>query len=574
VTSFKRFAVLAFAAALAACTTTTATAPPVAPAGQAAVAPHAMVAAANPMAVEAGLKVLRQGGSAVDAAVAVQAVLGLVEPQSSGLGGGAFMTFYDAKTHAVTAYNGRETAPAGATPDMFIGPDGKPLSRPTAMTSGRSTGVPGAIAMLALAQAQHGKLAWRDLFGEAERLADQGFVAPRRMAEAANSRAAQAQSPDAVAYFTKPDGTKIQPGDTMRNPAYAATVRRIASEGPRAILEGSIAEAIVARLHQDPIPGTMTLADLASYKPKAGPALCRPYRIYVVCTPPAPSGGPAVLEGLGILERTQIAVNGPETAEGWYLFSQASRLMYADRDRYMGDPDFVDVPTEGLLDPAYLDERAKLIGPVAGPPPPPGKPKGAGVRAPDATVEPGGTTHFVIVDADGNVVSMTTTVESIFGSGRMVGGFFLNNQLTDFSFSDKSSDGAPMANAVAGGKRPRSSMAPAIVLDRQGRFVAAVGSPGGPAILAYNLKALTGLLDWKLPMQEAVALPNLIASGTLYDAEVEKFPAGVVEGLAAKGVKLTRGFGAEGSGLHGVERTSRGLRGGADPRREGVARGF
>ncbi|MDB5454159.1 MAG: ggt [Caulobacteraceae bacterium] len=572
-TSFKRFAVLAFAAALAACSTTAPQAP-AAPATQAAIAPHAMVAAANPMAVEAGLKVLRQGGSAVDAAVAVQAVLGLVEPQSSGLGGGAFMTYYDGKTHAVTAYNGRETAPAGATPDMFIGPDGKPLARPTAMTSGRSTGVPGAIAMLALAQSQHGKLAWRDLFGEAERLADQGFVVPRRLGEAANSNAAQARAPDAVAYFTKPDGTRAQPGDTLKNPAYAATVRRIAAEGPKAILQGSLAEAIVARLHQDPIPGTMTLADLASYRPKAGPALCRPYRIYVVCTPPAPSGGPAVLEGLGILDRTQIAANGPETVEGWYLFSQASRLMYADRDRYMGDPDFVDVPTGGLLDPAYLDERARLIGPVAGPPPPPGTPKGAPVRAPDATVEPAGTTHFVIVDADGDVVSMTTTVESIFGSGRMVGGFFLNNQLTDFSFSAKSSDGAPMANAVAGGKRPRSSMAPAIVLDRQGRFVAAVGSPGGPGILAYNLKALTGLLAWKLPMQDAIALPNLIASGNLYAAEVDKFPPAIVEGLAARGVKLTPGFGAEGSGLHGVERTAGGLRGGADPRREGVAKGY
>ncbi|MET0272958.1 MAG: gamma-glutamyltransferase family protein [Phenylobacterium sp.] len=569
--SFKRFTVLAFAAVLAACSTTAPTAP--APT-QAGVAPHAMVAAANPMAVEAGLKVLRAGGSAVDAAVAVQATLGLVEPQSSGLGGGAFMTFYDARTHAVTAYNGRETAPAGATPDMFLGPDGKPLGRSTAMTSGRSTGVPGAVAMLALAQAQHGKLAWRDLFGEAERLADEGFIVPRRMGEAANSRAAQALSPDAVAYFTKPDGTKIQPGDTMRNPAYAATVRRIAAEGPTALLKGSIAEAIVARLHADPIPGTMTLADLAAYKPKAGPALCRPYRIYVVCTPPAPSGGPAVLEGLGILANTDIAAHGPDTAQGWYLFSQASRLMYADRDRYMGDPDFVDVPTEGLLDPAYLAQRARLIGPVAGPPPQPGKPRGAGVRAPDATVEPGGTTHFVVVDADAKVVSSPTTVESIFGSGRMVGGFFLNNQLTDFSFTAKSPDGAPMANAVAGGKRPRSSMAPAIVLDSQGRFVAAVGSPGGPAILAYNLKALTGLLDWKLPVQDAVALPNLIASGSLYGAEVDKFQPGVVEGLAAKGVKLTNGFGAEGSGLHGVERVKGGLRGGADPRREGVARGF
>ncbi|MEO8113367.1 MAG: gamma-glutamyltransferase family protein, partial [Phenylobacterium sp.] len=486
---------------------------PTAPA-QAGSAPHAMVAAANPMAVEAGLKVLRAGGSAVDAAVAVQAVLGLVEPQSSGLGGGAFMTYYDAKTHKVTAYNGRETAPAGAAADMFIGPDGRQMSRPVAMTSGRSAGVPGAIAMLHLAQGQHGKLAWSGLFAEAERLADQGFVVPRRMGEAANSRAAQAQTPDATAYFTKPDGTRIKPGDSFRNPAYAATLRKVAAEGPKALLEGPIAEAIVAKLGQGPIPGTMTLKDLASYRPKATPALCRPYRLYVVCMPPAPSGGPAVLEGLGILANTDVAAH-PVDAQGWYLISQASRLMFADRDRYMGDPDFVDVPTEGLLDPAYLAARARLIGATASPTAPaPGKPRGAGVRAPDRTREPGGTTHFVIVDAAGNAVSMTTTVESIFGDGRMVGGFFLNNQLTDFSFAPADPDGAPAANAVAPGKRPRSSMAPAIVLDRQGRFVAAVGSPGGPAILAYNLKALVALLDWKLPMQQAVALPNMISLGT------------------------------------------------------------
>lgn len=574
----KRLPALFLAAALAACASPVAQTVPAVPAGavdgQAATAPHAMVAAANPMAVEAGLKVLRQGGSAADAAVAVQAVLGLVEPQSSGLGGGAFMTYYDAKTKTVTAYNGRETAPAGATPDMFLDADGKPMNKGQAMISGRSAGVPGAIAMLHLAQSQHGWLAWKDLFGEAERLADGGFPVPRRMAEAAASRAPQAQQPDAVAYFTKPDGTKVQPGDILKNPAYAATVRKIAAEGPKALLEGKIAQDIVDRLQKDPLPGTMTLKDLASYKPKASAAVCRPYRVYVVCVPPAPSGGPAVLEALGLLQRTDIAAH-PNDVQGWYLFSQASRLMYADRDRYFGDPDFVDVPTEGLLDPAYLDQRAKLIDPVkAGPAPQPGRPKGAGVRAPDRTLEPGGTTHFVIVDAEGNAVSMTTTVESIFGDGRMVDGFFLNNQLTDFSFSPKEVDGVPAANAVAGGKRPRSSMAPAVVLDRQGRLVAAVGSPGGPSILAFNLKALVAVLDWKLPMQQALALPNLIAAGDFYASEPAKFPPGVVDGLAAKGVKLTGGAFGEGSGLHGVERVPGGLRGGADPRREGVARGY
>ena len=534
-------------------------------------APKAMVAAANPMAVEAGLKVLRAGGTAADAAVAVQATLGLVEPQSSGLGGGAFMTYYDAKTKQVTAYNGRETAPAAATPKLFYGDDGKPLNRTTAILSGRSTGAPGAIAMLSLAQSQHGKLAWKDLFGEAERLADGGFPVPRRMAAAAASSSAQAATPDAVAYFGKSDGTKVQIGDLMRNPAYAATVRKIAAEGPKALLEGEIAQAIVTKVHEGEHPGALTLADLKGYKPKADPGLCRPYRAYIVCVPGAPSGGPAVLEALGILQHTDIAKHRNDV-EGWYLFSQASRLMYADRDRYIGDPDFVDVPVQGLLDPAYLAERAKLIGPSPAATVAPGKPKGAGVRAPDRTQEVHGTTHLVIVDQWGNVVSMTTTVESIFGSGRMVHGFFLNNQLTDFSFSPEDRDGAPAANAVAPGKRPRSSMAPAIVLDKNRNFVAAVGSPGGPSILAYNLKALVGMLDWKMPVQEAINLPNMIAGGSFYAAEVDKFSPELRTGLEARGVKLTSGFGAEGSGLHGIEVVPGGLRGGADPRREGVAK--
>ncbi|MFM1958913.1 MAG: gamma-glutamyltransferase [Pseudomonadota bacterium] len=532
-----------------------------------------MVAAAHPLAVEAGVSVLRRGGSAVDAAVAVQAALGLVEPQSSGIGGGSFMTYYDAKTRKVTAYNGRETAPAGARPDMFLGPDGKPLPFFDAVTSGRATGVPGAVAMLHMAQKDHGRLAWKDLFTEAETLADQGFAVTPRLAALAASKAPQARQPDAVAYFTKADGQLIQAGDILKNPAYAATLRKIAAEGPAALLEGEIAEAIVRRTTEGSLPGTLTLADLKAYKPKVSEAVCRPYRVYVVCVPPAPSGGPAVLMGLGILSNTDIAAHGPDTVQGWYLFSQASRLMYADRDRYFGDPDFVDVPVQGLLDPAYLKARAALIPPqVAGAPPPPGKPKGAGARAPDATQEPGGTTHFVIVDGEGNVVSMTTTVESLFGSGRMVHGFFLNNQLTDFSFSPTEKDGVAAANAVAPGKRPRSSMAPAVVLDRKGRFYAAVGSPGGNSILAYNLKALVGVLDWKLPMQEAVALPNLIARGAPYLSEPAKFAPGVVEGLAARGVVLTGSGGAEGSGLHGVMVTPQGLSGGADPRREGVAR--
>ncbi len=532
-----------------------------------------MVAAANPLAVEAGLSVLRAGGSAVDAAVAVQAVLGLVEPQSSSLGGGAFMTYYDAASRTVSAYNGRETAPAGATPDMFLGADGKPLGFMAAVSSGRSTGVPGAVAMLALAHRDHGKRPWASLFTDAEQLADKGFVVSPRLASMIGLPMAGARGADVAAYFTKADGGKVGAGDRLANPAYAATLRRLASEGEGAFYRGEIPAAIAARVQGPPLPGSLTAADIAAYRPKSGAALCRPYRIYVVCVPPPPSSGVALLQALLILEHTDIDKRGPADPQAWSLFIQASRLMYADRDRYVGDPDFVAVPVEGLLDPAYVASRAALIGDRAGAPPAPGRPPGAGPRAPDATVEPGGTSHFVIVDAAGDVVSMTTTVESVFGSGRMVHGFVLNNQLTDFSFAPKDADGAPAANAVAPGKRPRSSMSPAIVLDREGRLVAAVGSPGGNAILAYNLKALVGVIDWKLPMQAAVALPNVIARGSQVGGEVGKLTPAVVEGLAARGFVLREGQG-EGSGLHGVLVTGGRLTGGADPRREGQARGF
>jgi gamma-glutamyltranspeptidase/glutathione hydrolase len=570
VIQLKRLAIVSMALLATACATVQ---PVPSPPPSAQVGPRVMVAAANPLAVEAGLNVLRKGGSAVDAAVAVQAALGLVEPQSSGLGGGAFLTYYDAGTKTVIGYNGRETAPAGASPDMFLNEAGRPIPFVQAVLSGRATGTPGAVAMLAMAQEAHGKLAWKELFVDAERMADQGFIVSPRLAGMIVSPAPQAKAPDAVAYFTKPDGTRYQAGDTLKNPAYAATLRKIAAEGPKALLEGPIAEAIVARVGQEPLPGSMTLADLRNYKPKVGPAVCRPHLVYVVCVPDGPSSGAAILEGLGILERTDIASRGPTDPQAWFLFAEASRLMYADRDRYFGDPDFVSVPVEGLLEPAYLDERAKLIGETAGPAPAAGKPRGAGVRAPDATKEPAGTSHMVIVDAQGNAVSMTTTVESIFGSGRMVGGFFLNNQMTDFSFAPKNPDGTEAANAVAPLKRPRSSMAPTIVMDREGKLAAAVGSPGGNSILAYNLKALVAILDWKMPILDAIALPNLIARGDSFASEVDKFPPGVVEALAAKGI-VFRGSGGEGSGLHGVVVTPQGLQGGADPRREGVAKGF
>ena len=535
--------------------------------------PSVMVATANPLATEAGLKVLRQGGSAIDAAVAVQAVLGLVEPQSSGLGGGSFMVYYDAAARSVTAYDGRETAPAGASPDMFLGPDGKPLPFVTAVLSGRSTGVPGAVAMLALAHKDHGARPWSTLFDDAARLASDGFTVSPRLAGMINGPIPQSGAPDAVRYFTKADGARYQAGDTLRNAAYAATVRRLAAEGPSALYEGAIAEAIVARVKEGDLPGALTTADFKAYHPNRDKALCAPYRVYLVCTTRPASSGGALLQGLMLLERTDIATRGPGDPLGWLRLAEAERVMYADRDRFYGDPAFVDVPLKGLLKPAYVDARAKLIGDRAGPPPQAGNPDGAGVRGPDRTVEPGGTTHFVIVDAKGNVVSMTTTVESIFGSGRMVGGFFLNNQLTDFSFTPNDPDGAPAANAPAGGKRPRSSMSPVIVLDRQGRVVVALGSPGGTSILSYNLKALVGYLDWKLSLQEAFELPNLVARSARFSSEPARYPPGVVEGLAARGLVFNNTAG-EASGLHGVAMTPNGLAGAADSRREGVAKGF
>src|ERR1700689_909355 len=438
-------------------------APPPAPAAAtvaSAATRHAIVGAANPRGAQAGMRVLQAGGSAADAAVAMQAVLGLVEPQSSGLGGGAFITYYDAKKNQVLAYNGRETAPAGASVDMFLGGDRRPLSYATAVLSGRSTGVPGAIAALALLQHKHGKLAWRALFDDAERLATDGFKVSPRLAGMISSGAPQTAAPDVVRYFTKGDGSRYKSGDLLMNPAYAATLRRLAAEGPGGLYKGRIARDNGNRVHQGEFPGPLSRAAFARCRPIESPALCRDWQQYRVCTPPVPSGGIGVLQGLLLLANTDIAARRPDDALAWVELGEAQRLMYADRDRYVGDPAVVDVPVDGLLDPAYLKARAALIGKrIADSPPPPGQPPGAKLYGADHTAAPAGTTHLVIVDDNGNVLSMTTTVESIFGSGRMVDGFFLNNQLTDFSFSPQESDGSPAANAVAAGKRPRSAMA-------------------------------------------------------------------------------------------------------------------
>ncbi|HEV7353608.1 MAG TPA: gamma-glutamyltransferase family protein [Brevundimonas sp.] len=521
-----------------------------------------LVSAANPLAVEAGMAVLNRGGSAVDAAVAVQAVLGLVEPQSSGLAGGAFLMHYDAATGAVTAYDGRETAPAAAGPDLFFGEDGRPLGYADAVLSGRSTGAPGVVPMLAMAQAAHGRLPWSSLFGSAERLAEDGFTVTPRLAGMIASRAPQMTTPDARAWFTRPDGQLHAAGDLLRRPAYAETVRLIARDGAEAFRRGPLAEAIVAAVARDPRPGALTLADLEAYRPLERGALCRPYRVYVICVPPPPSSGVAVLQLLAMAEQTPAITGGPDDPEAWAAFARLQRLMYADRDRYVGDPAFVGVPVEGLLDPDYVAARAALAPGLTGPAEP-GVPPGGRLTAVDRTQEPAGTSHFVIVDAEGDAVSMTTTVESIFGSGRMAGGLFLNNQLTDFS---RSGEGA---NAPAGGKRPRSSMSPVIILDREGRFVGALGSPGGTSILAYNARALIAVLDWGLPMQAAFDLPNLVARGAGFGADTGRFSPELREALAAQGIPLAPNA-SETSGLHGAIWRDGRWDAGADDRREGV----
>ena len=545
-------------------------APAAQPVATVAPADSPFVIAANPLAAQAGLNVLKRGGSAVDAAVAVQAMLSLVEPQSSGVGGGAFMTYYDGASGKITVYDGREVAPAQATPGLFLDSNGQPLPFTTAVVSGRATGVPGAVKMLGLAHDEHGKLPWSSLLGDAEHAADEGFIVSPRLARMIHADFAENHAPDVIAYFSKPDGTLLNAGDRLVNKAYAEFLRRLAAQGPAALYTGSTAAKIVARTHAAPLAGSMTMADLANYRPIKREPVCGPFRVYLLCAPPPPSSGVGLIELMMMLDRTDIASRGPNDPQGWYEFAEASRLMYADRDKYVGAPAFVTVPVAALLDPAYVSPRAALIGATAGPPPSAGVPAGALVTAgTDRTLEPTGTSHFIVRDAAGNVVSMTTTVESIFGTGRMVDGFFLNNQLTDFSFAPTDERGRPVANAVAAGKRPRSSMVPSILLTRDGKFAGAIGSAGGNSILAFVAKSLVASVDWNLPMPEALGAPNLVARGKNFQGEVSKFSPEVLEGLRRRGIDLQPGQG-EDSGLTGVLIRDGRVDGGADPRREGV----
>jgi len=535
-----------------------------------------MVAAANPWAVEAGLEVLRAGGSAVDAAVAVQAVLGLVEPQSSGLGGGAFLVHYDARSGDVVTFDGREVAPQGATPRMFLDATGKPLTFPVAVRSGRAVGVPGVVSMLGMAHREFGRLPWSRPWQPAIRLAERGFpVSPRLNELIGSALARDALLPAGRAYLTvegRADGRTPHPvGASLKNPDYAQTLRSVATRGARAFYAGEIAEAIVAGAAVEPMPGSLSLADLAAYRPARLEPVCSGYRVYLVCgmRPPS-SGGIAVLSVLGTLENFDMASMGPGTVAGWHHLIEAQRLAYADRDKFVADDRVVAVPLAGLTNKDYLRSRAALVSPSramavveAGEPP------GAPARGSDATAEVPGTSHFVVVDPMGNVVSMTTTVESLFGSQRFVAGFFLNNQLTDFSFRPVDDRGEAIANAVAPGKKPRSSMSPTLVF-RDGAFELAVGSPGGNAIIAYVAKTLVGMLDWGLTPQQAVDLPNVIARGPVV-VETARIDPAVVESLKGMGHVFRDGRG-EASGLHAVRVTADGrLEGAADPRREGRA---
>ncbi len=536
-----------------------------------------MVAAANPHAARAGIEALRAGGSAVDAAIAVQAVLGLVEPHSSGIAGGAFMVCYDASTGKVTAYNGRETAPAAVNEGLFLGADGKPLRYLDGIVSGRSTGVPGVIAMLHMAHTDHGKRAWADNFNAGITLAEDGFEVSPRMAMLVKIAANYALKNQAAArdYFFHKDGSPIEAGFRRDNQPYAASLRAIANDY-RAMYEGPLAEAIIAAVGEEPRPGLLTLGDMKTYKPQKTDALCSPYRDYFLCgaVPPS-SGGIAVQSILGQLANFDMKALFDKgtmrpTLGGWHVFAEASALAYADRDLYGADPDFVEVPTRGLLAVDYLKSRADLISMdaslkdvKAGNP--------AGFKpGKDATPDVPGTSHFSIVDKWGNVVSMTTTVESLFGSQRMAGGFMLNNQLTDFSFAPKDKAGNLIANRPGPGKRPRSSMAPHIVFDQDGGFAFATGSPGGSSIIAYTAKTMVAMVDWDMSPQQAADLANVISRNGSVRLEEAGLAPEIISGLEDLGHKVVRSKG-EISGIHIIRKPPDGsYEGGADPRREGV----
>lgn len=535
---------------------------------------EAMAAAANPHAVNAAVEILNAGGSAVDAAIAAELVLGLVEPQSSGIGGGGFLLYYDARTEALSGYDGRERAPAGATPTMFLDNRGRPIPFLDAQASGRSVGAPSLVHMLKLAHDDHGRLPWARLFEPAIRLARDGFEVSPRLASLIASygeRGRLRADFGTRGYFFDREGNPLQAGALLRNPQYATTLEAIAAQGPAAMTQGPIADAIVAATQRNPRGGSLTHADLQAVQARRMEPVCATYRVYRACTLGPPSSGNAVLAILGLYERARPRPGGVDNADDWSAYLWASRLAYADRDHYMADDAFAPVPTQELVAPAYLDERARLIDLARAPASvEPGMPAGPELYGRWGRVmsEDSGTTHLSIVDGWGNAVALTATVESGFGAQRMAAGFLLNNQLTDFAW-EPAINGLPVANAVEPRKAPRSSMSPMIVLDRNGELELVIGSPGGSAIIGYVARTTIGILDWNLGVQAAIDVGNATARTAPAVIEAPRMPAGVVQQLTARGWAV-RESALEASGLHAIRVTPNGLEGGADPRREGI----
>lgn len=538
-----------------------------------------MVAAANSLAAEAGREMLRQGGSAVDAAIAAELVLGLVEPQSSGLGGGGFMVVA-APGGEVTTYDGRETAPAATSPDRFLLPDGQPMPFFEALDNARAVGVPGLAAMMKLAHDRHGRLPWADLFQPAIRLAEEGFPAQPRMVEVLTSwRHLLETRPDMRATYYRDGAGPPAIGEMFRNPALAETMRRLAADGPQAMHEGAVGQEIVRHLRSlagPDGPATPTEQDLAQYRALERDAVCAPYRQWQVCGMAPPSaGGIAVLQILGMLEAFPMAELGADDPAAWHFFAEASRRAYADREVFVGDPAFVKVPVRGLIDSGYLAGRAADIEraqatrgtvPAGDPPWREGR-----AYAPGSEPDAPSTTHLSVVDGDGLTVAMTNSVEFAFGSGIVAGGMVLNNELTDFAFVPTGADGLPVANAPAGGKRPRSSMAPMVVFDAQGRPVLTIGSPGGTAIIAFVAQAMVAILDWGMDPQAALDLPHLVNRNGSTVVEAGAEGDALAEALRALGHEVERAD--LNSGLHAILVTPDGLQGGVDPRRDGAALG-
>jgi gamma-glutamyltranspeptidase/glutathione hydrolase len=555
--------ILGFAFFLAACATGSGT-PPAGTTGGA-------VSAADPRAAQAGVEILRAGGSAADAAAAMMLALTVVEPQSSGIGGGGFLVYNDESRHSVTTLDGRETAPMAATPAYFLGPDGRPRAHGDAVPGGLSIGVPGSLRLIEHAHDLYGRLPWARLFQPAIRLARDGFAITPRMRQMLSGPDAPARSTAwGRAQFYDASGEPKPVGTVIRNPELAATLEQIAAHGPDWFYHGPNAQALVNVARGSPRnPAVIQAGDLASYDAKERPAVCATYRVYRICgMGPPSSGATTVYAILKQLERFDMAALGPRSPVAWHLIADSMRLAYADRETFVGDPDFVRVPVSGLTDPRYLASRSALLSPDhALPDVQPGTPPGAQARTHAPSSEVPATTHFVAVDAAGNVASYTSTIEGPFGSGLTVGGYFLNNELTDFSFSPER-NGAPVANRVEPGKRPMSSMSPTIVYGPDGRVRIALGAAGGPTIIAQVAKALIGVLDWNLSAQDAIALPQIMGWGNRVTVERGTWLEAMVPQLQAMGHEIT--IVAPGYKANAIERVNGRWIGAADPRSEGT----